>query len=272
MKTDFLRHIRRQPFATSTVLKDAWLPNRRLSNQTVRNRLKTAGLRSRRVIKRPQLTVRHKRERSRWCRERRGWNLRSWRRVHWSDESRFLLHKVDGRIRVWRAPNTRYSPRNIVPTVPHGGGSIMVWGCFSYDCKLDLVTVQGTLTGARYIQEVLDPVVIDNHRLATTPIFMDDNARPHRARAVMQHLENNGISHIPWPAMSPDLNPIEHVWDQIDRQVRRRTPSPQNLRQLEAAIHEEWRRLPNARLRRLVLGMPRRVLAVHRARGGSTRY
>ena len=82
-------------------------------------------------------------------------------------------------MRVWRHKNTAYTPRNTQPTVPYGGGSVMVWGCISHDCKLDLVTIQGNLTGDQYIRDVLQPIVVphfDNHPLATRPVYMDDNA------------------------------------------------------------------------------------------------
>ena len=82
------RLVRRMPFATSPVLKQHWLPNRHLATTTVRNRLKSAGLKSRRVIKRPLLADRHRRSCLTWCLARRGWNLRTWRKIHWSDESR----------------------------------------------------------------------------------------------------------------------------------------------------------------------------------------
>ena len=94
------RLVRRMPFATSLVLKH-WLLNRHLSTRTVRNRLKSAGLKSRRVIKHPLLADRHRRTHLAWCLARRGWNLRTWRMIHWSDESRFLLHVTNGRMRVW---------------------------------------------------------------------------------------------------------------------------------------------------------------------------
>ena len=110
------RLVRRMPFATSPVLKQHWLPNRRPSTRTVRNRLKSAGLKSRRVIKRPLLADRRRRSRLAWCLAQHGWNLRTWRKIHWSDESRFLLHVTDGRMRVWRHKNTAYTPRNIQPT------------------------------------------------------------------------------------------------------------------------------------------------------------
>ena len=117
------RLIRRMPFATSPVLKQHWLLNRRLLTRTVRNRLK-----SRRVIKRPLLVDRHGRSRLEWFLAWHGWNLRTWRKIHWSDESRFLLHVSDGRMRVWRHKNTAYTLKKIQPTVPYGGGSIIVWG------------------------------------------------------------------------------------------------------------------------------------------------
>ena len=197
------RFVRLMPFATSPVLKQQWLPNRRMSTRTVRNRLKSARKKSRRVIKRPLLADRHRRTR-----------LGTWRKIHWSDESRFLLHVTDGRMMGWRRKNTAYTPKNIQPTVPYGGGSVMVWGCISHDCKLDVVTIQGKLTGDQYIRDLLQPVVVphlDNHPLATRYVYMDDNAKPHRSRTVTAYLQSEAVTSVPWPAMSPDLNPIGHI-------------------------------------------------------------
>jgi hypothetical protein len=177
------RLVRHMPFATSPVRKQHWLPNRRLSTRAVRNCLKSAVLKSRRVIKPPLLVDRHRQSRLARCLARRGWNLRTWRKIHWSDKSRFLIHVTDGRVRVWRHKATAYAPTNIQPTVPYGGGSVMVWGCISHDCKLDLVTIQGNPTGDQYMRDVLQPVVVyhfDNHPLATRPVYMNDHARLHR--------------------------------------------------------------------------------------------
>ena len=83
-------------------------------------------------------------------------------------------------MRIWRHKNTAYTPRNIQPTVPYDGDSVMVWECISHDCKLDLVTIQGNLTGDQYIRDVLQPVVdphFDIHPLAAMPVYMDDNVQ-----------------------------------------------------------------------------------------------
>ena len=105
------RLVRWMPFASSPVLKQHWLPNRSLSIKTVRNRLKSARLKSRRVIIRPLLADRHRRSRLAWCLARRSWNLRTSGKFHWSDESRFLHHVSDGQMRVWRHKNTVYTPQ-----------------------------------------------------------------------------------------------------------------------------------------------------------------
>jgi hypothetical protein len=103
-------------------------------------------------------------------------------------------------------------------------------GCISHDCKLDLVTIQGNLTGDQYISDVLQPVVV--------PHF--DKTRSHRSRAVTAYLQCEAVIYVPWPAMSPDLNPIKHIRDMLGRRIQASEPPVQNIRQLEAALHREW--------------------------------
>ena len=94
--------------------------------------------------------------------------------------------------------------------------------CISHDCKLDLVTIRGNLTGNQYIRNVLQPVVLhfENDTLAARPVFMDDNARPHRSRAVTAYLQSKAMTSLPWPAMSLDFNPMEHAWGMLGRCVQ----------------------------------------------------
>ena len=148
-------------------------------------------------------------------------------------------------------------------------------GCISHDCKLDLVTIQGNLTGDQYIRDVLQSVVVphfDNHPLATRPVYMDDNARPHRSRTVTAYLQNEAMTSVPWPAMNPDLNPIEHIWDMLGRHMHARELPVQAIRQLEAALHRKWQQLSQHDIRRLTGGMRCRVEAVIQAHGGCTQY
>lgn len=95
--------------------------------------------------------------------------------------------------------------------------------------------------------------------------------RPYRGvKMTRQHRRN--IQVLPWPACSPDMNPIEHLWDHLDRQVRRRPPQPDNLQGLEQCLNDEWQRLTPNVIRRLTSLMRRRAQACIDAHGGHTRY
>jgi transposase len=101
---------------------------------------------------------------------------------------------------------------------------------------------------------------------------MNDNARSHCSRAVTAYLQSEAVTSVPWPAMSPDLNPIEHIWDMLGRRTHAREPPVQNIRQFEAALHREWQQLSQQDIRRLTGGMRRRVEPVIQTRGGYYQY
>ena len=125
------------------------------------------------------------------------------------------------------------------------------------------------------MRDVLQPVVVPhfyNHPLATRHVYMDDNARLHRSRAVTAYLQSESVTYVPWPAMRPDLNPTEHIWNILGRRMHDREPPVQNIRQLEATLHREWQQLSQQDIQRLTGGMRRRVEAVIQVRGGYTRY
>jgi len=108
--------------------------------------------------------------------------------------------------------------------------------------KLDLITIIGNLDGQIYRQNIFEASAVahfDNHPLNTRPVFMDGNAIPHRARVVTDYLGDESITSLQWPARSPDLNPIEHIWDIICRRVKEGTPPFQTLNDLEQTLHQE---------------------------------
>jgi DDE superfamily endonuclease len=179
-----------------------------------------------------------------------------------------------GRTRVWRRPGERYIPGAMVETKAHGGGSIMVWDGITMDSKTDLIIVRnGSLTAQRYMNEILDTQVRPFAQdVGQEFLFMHDNARPHVANVVQTYLRNHQIQTLPWPACSPDLNPIEHLWDKLGRAIKTRPNPPMTLEELEIALVEEWQRIPQEDIRRLIRSMPRRCNSVITARGGSTLY
>ena len=123
----------RDPKASCSELRQQWKNlNVQASTRTVNRRLNKAGLKARHPRRRTFRTLVHRRNRVLWVANKLRWNVRMLRRIYWSDESRFLLHFTDGRVRVWRRRGQDPFQDNVVAeTEMVGGGSIMVWGCFS---------------------------------------------------------------------------------------------------------------------------------------------
>lgn len=265
-----LRHLRNR-FLTASSTTTSVPGLRRISDQTVRNRLRDAGIRSRRPARGPILTRQHRQLRRQWCVNHRPWPMMRWRTVIFSDESRFLLRRPDGRARVYRRRHERFAANCVQEVDRFGGGSVMVWAGISYTGRTDLVQIHGNLTAQRYCDEIIRPHVIPFMNRQNV-IFQHDNARPHTARLTTAFLAQNNIQVLPWPSRSPDLNPIEHLWDELDRRVRQRHPQPQTLPDLFLALREEYQNIPRPVIRNLILSMGRRCQAVIDSNGGHTRY
>ncbi|GFX74053.1 hypothetical protein TNCV_4475511 [Trichonephila clavipes] len=135
------------------------------------------------------------------------------------------------------------------------------------------VLANGTMTGQRYIDEVLLPHVrLFRGAVGDKFIFMDDNATCHRTLAIQDCLDSEGIQRLVWPARSPDLNPIENVWDALGRQVAGRNYPPTNKNTLIRALTEEWDKLPQQLLDNVVQSMVRRVEYCITLHGGHIPY
>ena len=126
--------------------------------------------------------------------------------------------------------------------------------------------INGNFNAQRYRDEI--PIVVPFiHHL----MFQHDNAQPHVARICTKFLEAENVPVLPWPAYSPDMSPIEHVWDALGRHVRQRVPVHANIQQLRTAIEEEWDNIPQA-TDSLINSMQRRCVTLHEANDGHTRY
>ena len=244
-----------------------------ISDQTVRNRLREVNLRSHRPLRAVRLTGRHRQARLEFSRNHVNWQLRHWKPVLFTDESRFRLTRCDGRLRVYRRPGERYTAAAVQEYDKFGCGSVMVWGGISIDERTDLIVIPGRLSAQAYIDSVLeDHILPAAYGIGPQFVLMHDNAKPHTATITSDYLQHHEIRVMEWPSMSPDLNPIEHVWDMLDRGIRKRPIAPQTLQQLAEALIEEWERIPQENIRRIIRSMPHRCQAVIRARGGHTHY
>ncbi|UYV78732.1 hypothetical protein LAZ67_16002585 [Cordylochernes scorpioides] len=242
--------------------------SRRLFLLTISRRLVANGLHSCRPLRRLPLAPPNRRQRLEWCRARSTW-MTEWHRVVFSDESRFCLSSDSRRVRVWRRRGERSNSAAIVerPTVLQRG--IMVWGAIAYDSRSPLLRIQGTMTAQRYVDDVLRPVTLPYLQGGPNALYQQDNARPHTAQISQQALQDVQI--LPWPPYSPDLSPIEHVWDIIGRRLHA-LPQPRSEDELWQMVEREWRAIPQDAIRTLIDSLPRRVAACIAVRGGPTCY
>lgn len=243
--------------------------NCRVSPRTVVNRLLAAGYHSRAPMQCVPLTPMHRRQRLLWCTERRQWRA-EWNAVVFSDESRFCLQHNDGRQHVRRRRGERAHASTIVERHTGPTPGIMVWGAISYDSRSPLVVVEGTMTARRYVDQVIRPVVIPFMNTIPNGVFQQDNARPHTAvitRVALQH-----VPIMPWPARSPDLSAIEHVWDAMGRRIHAHARPAATVAQLTEQVLQAWREIPQQDIRNLYASMPTRVQQCIAARGGHTGY
>ncbi|UYV74101.1 hypothetical protein LAZ67_11002118 [Cordylochernes scorpioides] len=218
-----------------------------ISTRTISRRLVANGLHSCRPLRRLPLTPPNRRQRLEWCRARSTW-MTEWHRVVFSDESRFCLSSDSRRVRVWRRRGERSNPAAIVerPTVRQRG--IMVWGAIAYDSRSHLLRIQGTMTAQRYVDGVLRPVTLPCLQGVPNALYQQDNARPHTARISQQALQD--VQMLPWPPYSPDLSPIEHVWDIFGRRLHA-LPQPRSEDELWQMVEREWRAIPQDAIRTL---------------------
>ncbi|XKL64660.1 hypothetical protein PGB90_004746 [Kerria lacca] len=266
----------RTPFAmASTISREVRsVLNAPISSRTVQRRLQAYGLRSCKPATGPVLSRQHKVARLNFERTYAMWTVTEWSRILFTDESRFSLQDPDGRVRVWRRRGERYNQQNFVQRSNFFGGSKMVWGGIQYDAKTELHICQRPSVNADiYITDILqDHVMPFAPFVGAEFILQQDNARPHVAASTKAFLGEVGIRTMNWPACSPDLNPIEHVWDMLGRRLRNRNLQPNSLLELSNALIEEWGTIAQDDIRSLIQSMPERCSAVIAARGGNTKY
>ncbi|GBL72807.1 Transposable element Tcb2 transposase [Araneus ventricosus] len=219
---------------------------RRISATTVRRRLHNAGLYARRPVVCVPINRRLRRTRLYWAKEHVSWTRQQWASVLFTGESRFTLESDSGRLLVWREQRTGYHQSNTLERHSYRGGGIKVWVGISLGGHTDLhVFHGGTLTGVRYGDEILDPYVRPYaDAIYKDFILMDENTRSPRAVVVEDYLEGHGLERMESPAQSPDLNPIEHLWDYLGRQVAALSSPPRLLDELEQGLLRVWSSLP----------------------------
>ncbi|KAE8179347.1 hypothetical protein CF328_g9509 [Tilletia controversa] len=230
--------------------------------------------------KRPLMTRRYKQNRLRFALKHVEWTPEDWARVIWTDETKINRISSDGREVVWVENGSGLSERTITPTVKFGGGNIMVWGCMTWSGPGKIELVQGRMNAQQYTEILtknLVPVIDAMSLLPDSPardkiILQQDNDPKHTAKLAKAWFKAHNITPLEWPANSPDLNPIEHLWNTLKRRLHTYSTQPKGAQELWERVQVEWERLPTDTCKGLIESMPRRCAAVIRAKGGNTKY
>ena len=133
--------------------------NIKVSRQTVSRRLKTVGLNGRVACKKPWVSANNRRARLEFAKAHKDWDAKNWSRVVWSDESKFCLFGSDGRRYVRRPVGKKFDPKYTKMTVKHGGGNVMVYGCFTSSGVGPLVRVDGKMDSIQF-RDILRDVTV----------------------------------------------------------------------------------------------------------------
>uniref|UniRef100_A0A673L9D2 Thimet oligopeptidase 1 n=1 Tax=Sinocyclocheilus rhinocerous TaxID=307959 RepID=A0A673L9D2_9TELE len=244
-----------------------------LLDKLMKSRLANTGdHRTHMARQKPLLSARHMKTRMEFAKKHLKDSKMVRNKILWSDETKTELFGLNSKRYVWRKPGTAHHLSNTVPTVKHGGGSIMLWGCFSAAGTGRLVAIEGKMNAAKY-RDILDENLLQSAqdlRLGQRFTFQQDNDPKHTAKITKEWLHNNSVTVLEWPSQSPDLNPIEHLWRDLKMAVHQRLPS--NLTELERICKEEWQRIPKSRCEKLVASFPKRLMAVLDQKDASTKY
>ena len=226
----------------------------------------------------PVLTDRHKKLRLAFAQRTKNWSREDWRKVVWSDESRFkvceMLPKKVRRPHYKKGSNygNPFDSKYLMATKKFDQ-SIMIWGCMSGNAgrgSLVVIPKGQTVTAKSYL-DILKEKLKDVMDIHGADYFMQDGAPPHTAKIVKNWLSTNNIQVLEWPPQSPDLNPIENLWHYMKQQLENYDTS--SLAKLEIALRELWcKGLQLDTFIKYANSMPERIQAVIQAGGGTTKY
>jgi hypothetical protein len=188
--------------------------------------------------KRPLLSAKHRKAQLDFAYAHKDWTLEDWKQVIWSDETKINHLGSDGCKWAWKKAGEGLSDRLVEGTVKFGGGSLMLWGCMTWNGVGYATKIDGRMDGDLYLQIWKDELQDSLEFYDLNPsdvIFQQDNNPKHTCKKVKEWLGGQEFRTMVWPAQSPDLNPIEHAWFYLKRKLAENEESPKGIEEL-------WRR------------------------------
>lgn len=240
--------------------------------ETIRRTLRRNNFHARTARRKPFVSEANRKKRLQFAKNYVDKPISFWEKTVFCDESKYNMFNNDGKKKVWRRSGTAFNKENLRASVKGGGGSVMVWGCMSAKGTGNLHIIDGIMDKFVYLNILKDHLkssaekfgILDDYN------FYQDNDPKHKSYLVQQWLIYNVPHVIATPAQSPDLNPIEHLWEELERKIRKKPFS--NREEWKNLLKSEWENISNEITFNLVQSMQRRLQAVIQAKGNPTKY
>ena len=198
------------------------------------------------------------------------------RRVIWSDETTVRKCPKDKEKKIWTHKSVEKKDLPVNPQIHSGGFSVMFWGCFSFYGLGPLVALDDSMNASRYV-DLLKETVIDEIKAAAElsgeeMILMQDNAPCHKARQLTAFLAESNVKLLPWPAQSPDLNPIENLWAIVKRRRDFKFGVAGSRAELIEQVFSIWNEIDLELCQKLASSVPNRLKECISLNGKVTKY
>lgn len=277
---NMIRHmVKKNPKVTGPEIQQSLLKvGVPVSVQTVRNRIHAAGLNACRARCKPMISSKNRQARLEFARNHIDKPLSFWEKVLWTDETKINMFQSDGKSTVWRPKNKANDPKYTTASVKHGGGNVMAWACVSSKGPGDLVFIDdithdgsSIMDGETYRQILKKYIEPNGKKLVGRGfILQSDNDPKHTAKVTKELIAKKKWKVLNWPSQSPDLNPIEHAFHLLKKNMR--SQNPRNKAELKENASKAWKDLDPSVIQKLVRSIPRRLQAVIANKGYATKY
>lgn len=269
-----LKEVSENPFISAQNLANdiAITSGKNVCPETVRKVIRKGGYKGRVARKKPFISEVNRVKRLKFATEYKDKTIDFWKSVIFSDESKFNIFGSDGKKMVWRKKGTALAEKNLLPTVKHGGGHVMVWGCMSSNGVGKLHFIDGIMNAKMYL-DILEHNLNQSAEMLGIKdnfYFQQDNDPKHTARIVKEWLLYRVQNKLETPPQSPDINPIENLWAYLDKKVRKHKIS--NKIDLKRILEKEWYSISSEYTKNLIESIPRRLKAIIENKGLPTKY